>query len=57
MWWKSRKFVVVLAALATSFVLALMGRLTTEYATVVSVVTAAFHTADTLITRKSMDPK
>ena len=49
-----RKFIVCLLALIGAFVLGLFNRLTGEYATVASVVVAAFTTADTLITRRSL---
>ena len=52
-----RKFIVAMSGLGTSFVLALLNKLTGEYTTVVSVVVGAFHAADTLITRKSLDAK
>lgn len=52
-----RKFVLAAFSLLSSCALAAFGKLTGEYVTVVSIVITAFHAADTLITRKSMDAK
>lgn len=52
-----RKFSLAGFGLVSSFVLALIGKLTGDYVTVVSVILTAFHAADTLITRKSLDAK
>ena len=52
-----RKFVLAAYSVLSSSILAFLGKLTGEYVTVVSVVVAAFNTADTLITRKSMETK
>lgn len=50
-----RKFVLAAFALLSACGLAAFGKLTGEYVTVVSIVITAFSTADTLITRKSLD--
>jgi hypothetical protein len=50
-----RKFLLASFALVSGAVLGYLGKLTGEYATIVSVVITAFNTADTLITRKSLE--
>lgn len=52
---KNRKFWLAGFSLGTGFVLALMGKLTAEYANICSIVNGAFAAADTLITRKHLE--
>lgn len=48
-----RKYEVGMAALAGAFVLALFGKLTTEFSTVATVVVASFSAANAYITGKT----
>jgi hypothetical protein len=50
-----RKFIVAVLSLVTAFVLALLGKLTGDFAFIASVVNGAFAAADAAITRKSFD--
>lgn len=47
-----RKFLINSFILVTAFILALLEKLTAEYATVAGIVGAAFNTADVLNTRR-----
>jgi hypothetical protein len=51
-----RKFIVGMSALAGAFVLALVNKLTAEYATVASIVVGSFSAADAYITGKTFTP-
>lgn len=48
-----RKYEVVMSALVGAFVLALFGKLTTDYSTVATVVVASFSAANAYITGKT----
>ena len=52
--WKSRKFILALVALVPGIGLAIAGKLSGEYTTLALGIVGSFHTADTLITRKSL---
>ena len=50
-----RKFLLATYSIVSASILAAFSKLTGDYVTVVSIINAAFATADTLITRKSME--
>lgn len=51
--YQSRKFIVAIGTLLLSFVLALMGKLTGEWATITTVVNVAYHGANAYVDRKN----
>lgn len=54
---KGRKFLLAFEALTAGIALAACGKLTGDFVTLALGVVGAFHTADTLITRKSLETK
>jgi hypothetical protein len=51
--YQSRKFIVAILSISMAFTLALMEKLTGEFATIVTVVNVAYHGANAYIDRKN----